>query len=130
VSDMVVELGAIPYPQLHQIYAAADVYVTPAYAETFAHPLLEAMASGAPVVASDLAVHREICGPAALYFERFSPEGLAACVVQLVQSPEMRQRMIAAGLRRSSDFSWSAHVAQILALSQTLISAKRAPLRT
>jgi len=127
VSDMVVELGAIPYPQLHRIYAAADVYVTPAYTETFAHPLLEAMSSEVPVIASDLAVHREICGPAALYFERFSPQDLAARVMQLVQSPEMRQSMIAAGLKRSSDFSWSAHVAQILALSQTLISAKGAP---
>jgi hypothetical protein len=51
--------------------------VTPAYAESFAHPLIESMSSGLPVVASDLPVHREICGDAAIYFPRFSPDALA-----------------------------------------------------
>src|SRR5206468_11985987 len=37
VSDSVVELGAIPYRQLHRLYSRADLYVTPAYSETFAH---------------------------------------------------------------------------------------------
>jgi len=47
----------------------------PAYAETFAHPLVEAMASGLPVIASDLAVHREICGGGrGCIFPRFAPE--------------------------------------------------------
>ena len=59
VGDMVVELGAVPYRQLHLLYGRADIYVAPAYTETFAHPLVEAMASGVPVVASDLAVHQE-----------------------------------------------------------------------
>ena len=76
VGDMVIELGAIPYRQLHSLYGRADVYVTPAYTETFAHPLVEAMASGLPVAASDLAVHREICGEAAAYFPRFSAGGV------------------------------------------------------
>ena len=65
---MVVELGAVPYSLLHQVYRECDIYVTPAYAESFAHPLVEAMASGLPIVASDLAVHREICQDAAIYF--------------------------------------------------------------
>ena len=69
--EEVVELGAVPYAALHHLYKTCDLYVTPAYAETFAHPLVEAMASGLPVIASDLAVHREICGDAAQYFPRF-----------------------------------------------------------
>ena len=52
IGDLVVELGTIPYGQLHQLYRRANIYVTPAYAETFAHPLVEAMASGLPVVGS------------------------------------------------------------------------------
>ena len=95
VSPMVVELGAIPYRQLHQLYRRADIYVTPAYTETFAHPLVEAMASGLPVAASDLAVHREICEDAAVYFPRFSPEKLADCVAQIAGSPEISKRMSA-----------------------------------
>jgi glycosyltransferase involved in cell wall biosynthesis len=121
VSDMVVELGAIPYPQLHRIYAEADVYVTAAYAETFAHPLVEAMASGVPVVASDIPVHREICHDAALYFERFSPEALADGIVQVATKLKMHETMAANGLARAKNFSWKLHAEQIIALSQALV---------
>jgi glycosyltransferase involved in cell wall biosynthesis len=123
VSDMVVELGAIPYQQLHQLYARADIYVTPAYTETFAHPVVEAMASGVPVAASDLPVHREICGDAAIYFERFRPEGLADCIFQIANGMEIRKKMVAAGLTRASDFSWKLHVEQIMELSRMLMDS-------
>lgn len=120
VEDMVVELGSIPYRQLHLLYERADVYVTPAYTETFAHPLVEAMASGLPVVASDLAVHREICGEAAAYFPRFSAEKLAETVTQVTRSPETLKLMAAAGLERSHQFSWKTHVEKILELCRML----------
>ena len=86
--DSVVELGPVRYEQLHRLYARADVYVTPAYTETFAHPLVEAMASGVPVVASDLEVHREICGDAASYFPKFSPEVSSERIAHVLLSPE------------------------------------------
>ena len=124
VSDLVEELGPIPYHQLHQVYGRANVYVSPAYTETFAHPLVEAMASKLPVVASDLPVHREICGDAAAYFPRFSPEALAGSVAQVAQSPELSGRMSALGLERSRQFSWKTHVEQILELSERLIKSK------
>jgi glycosyltransferase involved in cell wall biosynthesis len=126
VSDAVVELGSVPYRQLHQLYRRAHVYVTPAYAETFAHPLVEAMSSGLPVVASDLPVHREICGDAALYFPRFSPEELANRVVELTSSADRMTQLSAQGMARSSAFSWKKHVDELLRLAYSLLSA-RAP---
>ncbi len=122
VQDMVVELGAIPYRQLHHLYRQCHVYVTPAYAETFAHPLVEAMASGLPVVASDMDVHREICGRAAVYFERFSPELLAKCVAEVVESKTIAERMSRAGRERSQQFSWQAHVDELVDLARSLVS--------
>ena len=124
VSDLVVELGAIPYRQLHLLYRRADIYVTPAYTETFAHPLVEAMASGLPVIASDLPVHQEICGEAAVYFPRFSAEALAGAVVQVVESTESSKRMAAVGQERSRQFSWKAHTEKILELCRTLTGSK------
>jgi glycosyltransferase involved in cell wall biosynthesis len=124
ISDMVVQLGAVPYNQLHQLYRCANIYVTPAYTETFAHPLVEAMACGVPVVASDLAVHREICGDAAEYFPPFSPEALAESAAKVAQSCETSRRMAAAGLERSRQFSWKTHVEEILKLADTLIHSK------
>jgi len=125
-SDSVVELGSIPYRSLHQLYRACSVYVTAAYAESFAHPLIEAMSSSLPVVASDLAVHREICGDAAVYFPRFSPAALAERVLEIHQSSELAVRLSNNGLRRTSDFSWSRHVDDLLALAQGLAGSAKA----
>jgi glycosyltransferase involved in cell wall biosynthesis len=125
VDEMVVELGTIPYGQVHLLYNRADAYVTPAYTETFAHPLVEAMASGVPVIASDLAVHQELCGDAAAYFSRFSEEALAGTVAQVAGSPETSRLMAAVGLERSHRFSWKTHVAQILELSRSVMESKR-----
>jgi glycosyltransferase involved in cell wall biosynthesis len=116
LTDWIAELGAIPYRQLHHLYAQADVYVSPAYAETFAHPLVEAMSSGLPVVASDIPVHREICGEAGIYFERFSPEALAEAVAQVASSAEKASHMKSEGIQRARNFSWRTHVEAILQL--------------
>jgi glycosyltransferase involved in cell wall biosynthesis len=117
IADQVVELGAVPYRFLHHLYRACHVYVTPAYAETFAHPLVEAMASGIPVVASDIPVHREICHDAALYFDRFSPDKLASQVRRVLLSPELQRKMSESGINRSSEFSWEKHVGALLELT-------------
>jgi glycosyltransferase involved in cell wall biosynthesis len=115
--DEVVEMGAVPYYSLHHLYRACDLYVTPAYAETFAHPLVEAMASELPVIASDLGVHREICGEAARYFFRFSPEDLAETVIQTSRSMEQSATMRKMGQLRSRDFSWDKHLDRLLQLA-------------
>ena len=123
VEDMVIELGTIPYSQLHLVYRRADIYVTPAYTETFAHPLVEAMASGLPIVASDLAVHHEICGECASYFNRFSSEELTQSVAELGSSGEIAERRSVLSKERSQDFSWKTHVEEILKLADSLVGS-------
>jgi len=129
IADHVVELGAIPYRLLHHVYHACDTYVTPAYAETFAHPLVEAMASGMPLVAAELPVHREVCGDAALYFQRFSPQELAEQVLRLEASPDLRKALVEHSRARSHDFSWEKHIEEMLclaaSLTQTLPTSQR-----
>jgi glycosyltransferase involved in cell wall biosynthesis len=124
VGSNLVELGAVPYHLLHHVYRTCDLYVTPAYVETFAHPLVEAMAAGLPVVASDLAVHREVCGDAALYFPAFSPDLLAEAVCRVALSPEFSEKLSERGLERSGDFSWKKHVGQIISIAETLVLGK------
>ena len=120
LSEEVVELGSVPYSLLHHVYRSADIYVTPAYAESFAHPLVEAMSSALPVVASNLPVHREICGDAGVYFERFSPEDLAQRIIAVAGSSELASQLAQAGVVRSCAFSWKRHVDQILSLASEL----------
>ena len=119
-SHDIVELGTIAYRSLHHVYRACHIYVTPAYAESFAHPLIEAMSSGLPVVASDLPVHREICGDAGIYFPRFSPDALAERILQIQESPELAETLSRSALRRARDFSWSEHVERLLVLAEGL----------
>jgi glycosyltransferase involved in cell wall biosynthesis len=125
VCNQIVELGTVPYHLLHHVYRSCDVYVTPAYAESFAHPLVEAMASGVPVVASDIQVHREICGAAAIYFHRFSHRELASRLVDLADSDEDRRQLAGSGRKRSLDFSWEGHVHDILELASQMVRPDR-----
>jgi glycosyltransferase involved in cell wall biosynthesis len=120
----IVELGTIPYRSLHHLYRACHIYVTPAYAESFAHPLIEAMSSGLPVVASDLPVHREICGDAAIYFPPFSADVLAERILEIKDSHELKANLSHNGLRRSRDFSWKKHVEQLVDIAQELVQSK------
>jgi glycosyltransferase involved in cell wall biosynthesis len=78
------------------------------------------MASGLPVIASDLPVHREICGDAALYFPRFSAEDLADRIMRVSGSAECQKEMRQLGLSRSRDFSWDRHVDQLVQLARRM----------
>ena len=122
-SQEVVELGTVAYGSLHHLYRACDIYVAPAYAESFAHPLVEAMSCGLPVVASDLPVHRQICADAGVYFARFSPDELADKILQIHESRELAQTLSQNGVRRAQDFSWSQHVERLGDLARELVTA-------
>ncbi|NLW50979.1 MAG: glycosyltransferase family 4 protein [Candidatus Brocadiaceae bacterium] len=117
--DDIVFLGGVPWPELWNLYAAADVFVFPSYLESFGMPLVEAMASGLPVIASDTAVHREVCGDAAVYFDTFEPEALADRMESVLADSALRAELAERGRRRSTDFSWERHVHEILRLLDT-----------
>jgi glycosyltransferase involved in cell wall biosynthesis len=125
VGDAVVQLGAVSYQALHHLYRQCHIYVTAAYAESFAHPLVEAMAGGLPIVASDTSVHREICGDAALYFQRFSPNEMAEQVLRIAYSETLAKDLTKRGLLKSQAFSWQNHVEQIISLASDLRGSAR-----
>lgn len=108
-------IGAVPRQELGALYASADVVVCPSYAESFGHPMVEAMASGRPLVVSDRPVHREICGPAALYFDTFSPLDLAHQIHRLLAEPSFARQLGEEGRARRALFSWERHFDELLA---------------
>lgn len=116
VREDIAMLGAVEYSKLHQLYQLCDVFVCPSYSESFGHPLVEAMASGTPVVAANLPVHREIGGDAAIYFDVFDENELAEQCVRVLADRALSQQMQSAGLHRSQQFSWDEHVRQLAAL--------------
>ena len=117
-------LGAIPYGQLHHLYESADLFVCPSDAESFGHPLLEAMACGLPVIIADHPVHREVCGGAAAVFATFDPEELANRAAELLADAPRRAAMSAAGRRRVREFSWDDHVRGLIRLVEMVESLR------
>ncbi len=110
-------VGGVPYERIEQLYRQSDIFVFPSMAESFGHPLVEAMASGLPVIASDIPVHREVCGNAAMYFEPSDFRALAACIRKLVQDADVRRVLGDKGRQNvGSLLSWRDHVRRLEAL--------------
>ncbi len=124
VRDDIAMLGSIPYEKLCRVYRLCDLFVCPSYSESFGHPLIEAMASGLPVAAANLDVHREVCGPAAVYFDVFDERDLAEKCAQILTRRELYETLKANGLKRSQDFSWDKHVKKLVKLIERASSKK------
>ncbi len=116
IEDCLTMLGAVEYDQLVNVYKAADVYVCPSYAESFGHPMLEAMAHGLPIVAANLPVHREVCAEAAVYFDVFNEQQLADQVIRVIRDRQLSDKLIQEGSTRAKEFSWDDHVTNLMQL--------------
>ncbi len=109
--------GPVPYVDVPRLYADSDLFVFPSITESFGHPLVEAMATGLPVLASDIPLCREICGEAALYFNPFDAQDLAEKIVRLQREPHLRLQLGEAGRKRAEmHFDWNDHVQRLVRL--------------
>ncbi|MEA2421774.1 MAG: hypothetical protein QOF55_873 [Thermoleophilaceae bacterium] len=93
------QLGYVPDAELPGLYARARVLLMPSVYEGFGLPVLEAMASGTPVVAANRAALPETCGDAALVVE---PEDFAEAALRAIDD----ERLVTAGLARAARFTW------------------------
>jgi len=116
--------GVRSYDETWALYREADVFVFPSLCESFGHPLVEAMASGLPIVASDIPVHREICGDAAEYFPVLDAAALAKALSWLMKDAATRARLTARGAERVKEFLWEDHVARLLELWRGMIGSR------
>jgi len=106
IADDVVWVGGVPLEETVQFYRAADVFVYPSFNETFGLPILEAMATGCPVVTSDTSAMPETAGGCALLADPHDPESIADALVKAC-GPE-GERLRASGLERAAEFTWDA----------------------
>jgi glycosyltransferase involved in cell wall biosynthesis len=104
--DAIHFLGYVPDKDLPGLYSAAIALVNLSADEGFGLPLVEAMACGTPVVASDIPIFREIGGDAVLLVDQSNTAQVATGLQQVLEKKLLRSELISAGMRRSSHFNW------------------------
>jgi glycosyltransferase involved in cell wall biosynthesis len=104
--DRVIHLGHLAERELRIVYAHADAFLYPSLWEGFGLPILEAQASGCPVLTSRLKSCPEVAGSGAHYVNADSVESVRDGILQIVEDRAYRQRLIDAGHRNVERFSW------------------------
>ncbi len=108
----IVMLGYVSQPELASWYARATIFAFPSLDEGFGMPVLEAMASGTPVIASNRSAIPEVAGDAAWLVNPEDTEELASALVNLTRDPELRAELSARGRSHAKQFTWAKAVEQ------------------
>jgi glycosyltransferase involved in cell wall biosynthesis len=106
VADRIVDLDRVSDEALHALYANAAVYLHPSRYEGFGFPILEAMASGAPVVASRATSIPEVAGDAAVLVDPDDIDSMTAAVAKILDTPAEQKKAAAAGKKQAAQFTW------------------------
>lgn len=116
VDDRVVWLQGLAQPDLVALLQGAGALLQPSSYEGFGLPIVEAMACGCPVVASDLPTIREVAGEAALLVRPDDVAGFARAVESIARTPTLGRELGDRGRERATVFSWDRCARETLAV--------------
>jgi glycosyltransferase involved in cell wall biosynthesis len=117
------DLGYVDERVLPGLYAGAAAFALPSLHEGFGLPVLEAMASGVPVVASNRGALPEVCGNAAILVDPTDATALAEAILAAIGDERLR----AAGLARARTYTWERTVRETDALIEGLLRGASGP---
>ncbi|WP_145490064.1 glycosyltransferase family 4 protein [Yersinia rohdei] len=99
-------LGYLSAEELPLLFSGARTFLFPSLYEGFGLPVLEAMASGVPVVCSNAASLPEVLGDSGLMCDALDVDGLRSAIIQSLEDENWRNKAIEMGLIRAGTFSW------------------------
>lgn len=116
------KLDYVDPEMLRVLYAGARLFIYPSLYEGFGLPVLEAMASGVPVICSDVSSLPEVAGGVACLVDPHSAEEIARAAEALLQDEARCASMVAKGLERASGMSWGSTAAKTLDVYRQALS--------
>jgi glycosyltransferase involved in cell wall biosynthesis len=129
ISESVLELPHLDRPGLAAVYRRAALVLLPSQREGFGLPLVEAMACGTSVVASDLPALREVGGDAAVFCETGNIDVWAETVSQLLterrEQPERWLKRREAGLAQAAKFTWSEYARKMANVYMSVLNSQQ-----
>lgn len=125
LGDYIDFLGQIPNEEVPRYMAAADVFVLPSLSEGFPNVILEAMASGLPIVATKVAGLAEIIkdGENGFLVEPENPEQIALKVLLLLEDDDLREKISGNNKERVKDYTFEKVIASIEQVYQKVVAA-------
>lgn len=102
-------------------YARARIFAFASLDEGFGMPVLEAMAAGAVVIASNRSALPEVCGDAAFFVDPEDLDALAGALQTVAGDPELEEDLRDRGFRRAAQFTWGKAAAQTWKVYETLV---------
>jgi len=122
-------LGYLPEETLAVMYRLAGVFAFPSLYEGFGLPPLEAMASGTPVVTSNVSSLPEVAGDAAVLVNPYDPEAIADGIYQVLTDEQLRRGLRQRGIARARQFSWEDAARRVREIYQQVVEAPAAAAR-
>ncbi len=116
-------LGYQSEETLAALYRLADVFVFPSLYEGFGLPPLEAMASGTPVIVSNVSSLPEVVGDAGVLVNPYEPRAIADGIQSVLVDRTLRETLIKRGLVRAQAFSWAKSVKRIREIYQEVVTS-------
>jgi glycosyltransferase involved in cell wall biosynthesis len=118
-------LGFVPFDTLRVFYEAAAVFVFPSLYEGFGLPPLEAMASGTPVVASNVSSLPEVIGAAAMTVNPENVFDIARGIREVLLDENLRSRLVREGLTQARRFSWERTAREVVKVYEDVGGLKK-----
>lgn len=122
-SEKVIELSPLSDDELVRFYAGSTAVLAPSRYEGFGLPAIEAMACGAPVIASSAGAHPEVVGGAGLLVSHDNPLAWREACLRVFRDEALRRQLAEAGRERAARFSWEDCAHQTLQVYRRAIGA-------